>query len=71
MQQYPLDQVGPIRSQGPTPMECIAANSEFDIDASFEAGGRELLGSELIKELGDQQLSVVPEWLAEKPCHGD
>jgi hypothetical protein len=52
-------------------MECIAANSEFDIDASFEAGGRELLGSELIKELGDQQLSVVPEWLAEKPCHGD
>jgi hypothetical protein len=66
MQQYPLDQVGPIRSQGPTPREAEDANNVFDFDASFEAEGVELLGSDLMKELGEHQPPFVPEWLAEK-----
>jgi hypothetical protein len=66
IQQCPLDQVGPIRSQGPTPREAEDANNDFDFDASFEAEGAKLLGSDLMRELGEHQPPFMPEWLAEK-----
>lgn len=66
--QYPLDQVGPIRSQGPTPRECEVANDEFNFDTTFEEEGAKLLDSELLKEIGECQPPFVPDWLAEKRC---
>jgi hypothetical protein len=66
MVQYPLDQVGPLRSQGPTPAECKVTNEEMDFDDAFEAHGVELLGYELMGELGHQLPPFVPDWLAQQ-----
>jgi hypothetical protein len=64
MPQYPLDQVGPLRSQGPTPAVCKQENEAMDFDNAFEAKGMECLGQELMGELGRRQPPFVPEWLA-------
>lgn len=66
MMQYPLDQVGPLRSQGPTPAECKMTNEEMDFDDAFEAHGVELLGYDLMGEVGHQQPPFVPDWLAQQ-----
>jgi hypothetical protein len=66
MQQHPLDQVGPLRSQGPTPAECEPANEKMDIDEGFEAQGAELLGGDLMGEVGSRRATFVPEWLGQK-----
>lgn len=66
MPQYPLDQVGPLRSQGPTPTECKEANEEMDLDQGFQAQAAKLLGGDLMDELGPQQPPFVPSWLAQQ-----
>ena len=71
MPQYHLDQVGPLRSQGPSPAVCMQENEAMDLDEAFEAKGVECLGNDLMAEVGHQQPRFVPEWLARQRYEKD
>ena len=71
MSQYPLDQVGPLRSQGPTPAECVQSNGAMDLDPDFEEEGVRLLGAGLMEDIGARRAPFVPDWLAERRYQKD
>ncbi|KIX05302.1 uncharacterized protein Z518_06174 [Rhinocladiella mackenziei CBS 650.93] len=58
----PLDQTGPIFTDGPRPDEVQVSNADMNEDPEFEAHGNFYLGTELMQELGEWGPVFVPEW---------
>ncbi|KAI1613323.1 hypothetical protein EDD37DRAFT_693317 [Exophiala viscosa] len=63
----PLDQTGPVYTQGPRPDEVYEANDDMNNDAEFEKPGNFFLGDNLMQEIGEWRPSFVPEWRQEQP----
>lgn len=64
---FPIDQVGPLFSAGPSPGEFITANRGMDNDPTFEDQGVEYLGGDLMKEVGFCMPGYQPVKMRHRP----
>lgn len=57
-----FDETGPIFSTGPRPDYAERHNMIMNNDAAFEKKGKELLGADLMEEVGEWKEPFVPDW---------